>query len=182
MEKVARPFSRPSKDQYSDRGVSHLEPGHLLEAALLSHPELEPLLLPSESPSLGISDLQQSSTPHNTGGAGFVALPPPSPLCHDRPPNIILELFASQAENIFLQEQANRWVDVHVAAACRRLRGVGPSTSWEEGVAAGEQPSSSSYHLPLSHLSLSLSLLDAWYFSRCALGTFSSPVFNHQLF
>ena len=72
MEKVARPFSRPSKDQYSDRGVSHLGPGHLLEAALPSHPELEPLLLPSESPSLGISDLQQSSTPHNTGGAGFV--------------------------------------------------------------------------------------------------------------
>ena len=57
----------------------------------------------------------------------------------------------------FLQEQANRWVDVHVAAACRRLRGVGPSTSWGGGVAAGKQPSSSSYHLPLSHLSLSLS-------------------------
>ena len=100
MEKVARPFSRPSKD-HSDRGVSHLEPGHLLEALLPSHPELEPLLLPSESPALGISDLQQSSTPHNTGGAGFVAPPPPSPLCHDRPPNIILELFASQAEKYF---------------------------------------------------------------------------------
>ena len=186
MEKVARPFSRPSKDQYSDRGVSHLEPGHLLEAALPSHPDLEPLLLPSESPSLGISDLQQSSTPHNTGGAGFVAPPPPSPLCHDRPPNTILELFASQAENIFLQEQANRWVDVHVAAACRRLRGVGPSTSWGGGGCRRQAAilfflSSS----PLSSLSLSLSLGCLVLFKVCIgkllFNCFQSPALLKKL-
>ena len=104
---------------------------------------------------------------------------------HLHPPSVTIgpqisfwNFLRPRPKNIFLQEQANRWVDVHAAAACRRLRGVGPSTSWGGGGCRRQAAilfflSSS----PLSSLSLGCLVL-----SRCALGTFSSSVFNHQLF